>query len=198
MNFTEDSLGSAVSALAKLQRGYALLRADALSTPDGVGSGADARGVLVDESVNSFATKFFDALDDDMNTAGAVGILFDCVAETAKHSEPAVRAAAAAFVADALGIFGLKPLLERPAAEDAATTTVDDDIVRRISARIGDVVHLNGEGPEAAIAAVIDARNAARRAKDFSLGDRLRDALAAEGIVLKDGKDGTTWTLDGG
>ena len=48
--------------------------------------------------------------------------------------------------------------------------------------------------PEAAIQAVIDARNAARKAKDFALSDRLRDALAVVGIALKDSKDGTTWT----
>ncbi|MGD1067665.1 MAG: cysteine--tRNA ligase, partial [Vulcanimicrobiaceae bacterium] len=44
------------------------------------------------------------------------------------------------------------------------------------------------------VAAVIAARALARKNKDFALGDRLRDALAAEGIVLKDSKDGTTWT----
>ena len=58
-------------------------------------------------------------------------------------------------------------------------------------------MHLNGASPEAAIEAVIEARNAARRRKDFALGDRLRDALAAEGIALKDSKDGTTWTVAG-
>ena len=56
---------------------------------------------------------------------------------------------------------------------------------------------LNGESPEAMVQAVIDARTAARKNKDFALGDRLRDALAAEGIALKDSKDGTTWTAAG-
>jgi len=47
------------------------------------------------------------------------------------------------------------------------------------------------------IEAIIDARASARKNKDFALGDRLRDALAAEKIVLKDSKDGTTWQIDG-
>jgi cysteinyl-tRNA synthetase len=199
MNFTEDSLGSAVSALGKLQRGYAQLAGDALSTPTSVAAGAEAPVFLADESaVAAYAARFFDALDDDMNTAGAVGVLFDLMADVGKSSDGATRRAAAALLAEALALLGLAPLLERGPVDHAAPPAVDDDIVRRIAARVGDVVHLNGEGPEAAITAVIDARNAARRAKDFSLGDRLRDALAAEGIVLKDGKDGTTWTLDGG
>jgi len=66
-----------------------------------------------------------------------------------------------------------------------------------LAARLGDLVHVNGAGPEAAIAAIIEARAAARRAKDFGLSDRLRDALEAEGVVLHDAKDGTTWTLAG-
>ena len=39
------------------------------------------------------------------------------------------------------------------------------------------------------------ARNAARKAKDFKESDRIRDELAALGVVLKDGKDGTTWEI---
>jgi cysteinyl-tRNA synthetase len=38
-------------------------------------------------------------------------------------------------------------------------------------------------------------RNAARRAKDFKESDRIRDELAAMGVVVKDSKDGTTWEI---
>ena len=43
--------------------------------------------------------------------------------------------------------------------------------------------------------ALIEARNAARKAKDFSESDRIRDELAKMGVVLKDTKDGTTWEI---
>ena len=45
------------------------------------------------------------------------------------------------------------------------------------------------------IEAAIAARNAARKAKDFQESDRIRDALAVKGIVLKDGPSGTTWEV---
>jgi len=42
---------------------------------------------------------------------------------------------------------------------------------------------------------LISARNAARKAKNFKEADRIRDKLAAMGVVLKDSKDGTTWEV---
>jgi len=41
----------------------------------------------------------------------------------------------------------------------------------------------------------IEARFAARKAKNFAESDRIRDELAAMGVVLKDTKDGTTWEI---
>jgi cysteinyl-tRNA synthetase len=45
------------------------------------------------------------------------------------------------------------------------------------------------------IDALIAERNAARKAKNFKESDRIRDELAAMGVVLKDSKDGTTWEI---
>jgi len=45
------------------------------------------------------------------------------------------------------------------------------------------------------IARAITARNDARKAKNFKESDRIRDELAAKGIVLKDGPTGTTWEV---
>ena len=45
------------------------------------------------------------------------------------------------------------------------------------------------------IASAIEARNAARKARNFAESDRIRDELAAMGVVLKDTKEGTTWEI---
>ena len=48
---------------------------------------------------------------------------------------------------------------------------------------------------ERKVTGLIQLRNAARAKKDFKESDRIRDELAAMGVVLKDSKDGTTWEL---
>ena len=48
---------------------------------------------------------------------------------------------------------------------------------------------------KAKIDELINARTAARKARNFAESDRIRDELAAKGIVLKDTKDGTTWEI---
>ncbi len=47
----------------------------------------------------------------------------------------------------------------------------------------------------ARIEALIEARRAARAAKDWAASDRVRDELLAMGVAVKDGKDGTTWSV---
>ena len=48
---------------------------------------------------------------------------------------------------------------------------------------------------EGKVTGLIEQRNAARKAKDFKESDRIRDELAAMGVVLKDSKEGTSWEI---
>jgi cysteinyl-tRNA synthetase len=188
MNFTEDSIGAATSGVDRLRKAYGQLIGRDEAPPL-----ASAWREHVD--VAQLRERFFGALDDDMNTAGALGVLFEATAFV--NAPPETRAGLADLFADALSVLGVGEILEAKGVA-AAASEVDPAIVERLRAALGDVVAINGEGPEGAIARAIDARNAAREAKDFAMADRVRNALAAEGIVLTDGKDGTTWTVAAG
>ncbi|MGC1467096.1 MAG: cysteine--tRNA ligase [Pseudolabrys sp.] len=110
-----------------------------------------------------------DALADDLNTPKAFAALHELRSEAAKGAKPAAAClkASAQFIG----------LMQKPAAEWAA--------FRPESLAID----------ESKVASLIDARNAARNAKDFGESDRLRDELKAMGVVLKDSKEGTTWEI---
>jgi cysteinyl-tRNA synthetase len=191
MNFTEDSIAGAKTALERLQKAAYRFREAARSAPS-VGSGIDAGEV-------------FAALDNDMDTSSALGALFKLANSAQTIIADGNAGAALAVLRDAGAILGIGPAFEDAALDTFSTenrvrsvlSALDDDFVDRLAARLGDAVHLNGHAPKPAIEAVIAARNAARKAKDFALSDRLRDALAAEGIALKDSKEGTTWTATG-
>jgi len=49
---------------------------------------------------------------------------------------------------------------------------------------------------DAAMQILIGMRNRARNDKNWALSDQIRDELTANGIILKDGKDGTTYSAD--
>jgi cysteinyl-tRNA synthetase len=187
MNFTEDAIAAASSGVEKLRRAY-----DAL----GAVTGTMTQSALYD-GVNAASVRFFDALDDDMNTAGAVGVLFDVsnsVTKIVTANDSGAAMGARALFDDALGVLGIADILTRVATV-ADAVEVDPAIVERLRGGLSDVLTCNGESAAGVIGLVIDARNGARKAKDFALADRLRKALSAEGITLTDGKDGTTWTV---
>ncbi len=110
-----------------------------------------------------------DGLADDLNTPKALAALHELRGEAAKGARPA-----AACLKASAQLFGLLQCSATDwAAFRPASVTVD----------------------ETKIASLIDARNAARRVKNFKESDRIRDELASMGIVLKDTKDGTTWEI---
>jgi cysteinyl-tRNA synthetase len=189
MNFTEDAISAANSGVEKLRRAY-----DALANVTGTGDGELSAMIAA-----AFA-RFFETLDEDMNTAGAIGVLFDmanAVPKIVAANAGTAASAARAVFEDGLGVLGAGDILTRTIAV-AATAEVDPAKIERLRTALADAIGFNGESPAGVIERLIDARNAARKARDFALADRLRNALAAEGIVLTDGKDGsTTWTAGG-
>ena len=126
--------------------------------------------------------RFADAMDDDFNTAAALGRLFDAVRalnRIAPGDPLAEREQAGRFLA---GYAVIEPLF-----------AVLGLLVSPADAYFKELPAAEGRMPEAEIVARIEARKAARANKNYAEADRVRKELEAAGVLLEDGKGGTTW-----
>jgi cysteinyl-tRNA synthetase len=186
-NYTEESIAAATGGLRRMYENLEALGASAAGAADLAAEGIDA--------------KEFDAfLDDDLNTAGALGWLQLRLKEerAAAAGGSANARAAVALAQRCLAALGLpangsaaglsrdgKAISLDPQARDALAALVASDGVSSPARDLED---------RALVQRVVELRDAARGAKDFATSDKLRDALAGAGIIIKDSKSGTEWT----
>lgn len=121
--------------------------------------------------------EFVSAMDDDLNTSGALAVIHGA----RRAGNTALAAGDKAGAAQALGqvvvmtdILGLNPLQWQASTSQASALT---DTVGQL------------------VALALTQRQAARARKDYAASDQIRDTLTAAGIVVEDTPDGPRWTL---
>ena len=116
------------------------------------------------ERLKQYEKRFDDSMDDDLNTADAIGAIFECVRDinsslNASSSLKAIDAALESF----LGMTDVLGLVQRKPEQDA----VPEEVIK-----------------------MAEERAAARKNKDWKRSDELRDAIKAAGYIVEDTPQG--------
>jgi cysteinyl-tRNA synthetase len=189
LDFTGAGVSDLQSGLARIYRTRQRLD-DLLGPPESGDNGATA--FLSDEEASAelredpFMERFIQTLDDDLNTAGAIGLVFEKIREMNRVMDSG-----------------------NGELDEAARAGLSRD--REMIGMAGRVLGLFQQDPEAffnalsegapevdpaEVEGLIKERADARSAKDWDRADEIRDRLKAMGVVLEDGPGGTTWRLD--
>ena len=192
IDFGDDSIEQAISGLQRIYE--AKQKAVELQKP--ARAAADLRAEAAWGSFLASCEKaraeIGDAFANDLNSAGALGALFTLIRDFNRTaSEPLAQATPSAalgaaelikVIEDDIGaVLGIGRGEPRAALEDLARMRAlgTDAAAARM--------------PEAEILARIQARNDARKARDFARADELRKELEQKGVLIKDSPQGTTW-----
>ena len=156
VNFSRDLVEQSNAGLIRIRTARERLA----EAKEGPATDADAAFIA---SLEEYKGKFCEAMDDDLNTADAIGVLFD--------------------YARAVNTFVSEPRSKE--ALDKAAVLFDD-----ITRVLGILQHQKADEFPAEALALLEERAVVRKAKDWARADAIRDELKAMGFAVEDSKDG--------
>ncbi len=163
LNFSDTLVESAKASLERILTAVSKLE-DMLADADDRSLNAEEEKISA--GLKDFENKFDEAMEDDLNTADAIAAIFELVKYTNSNisSESPKK-----LVEEGLGM------------------------IRKLCDILGIITEIKKEKLDSEIEALIEERQAARKAKNFARADEIRDLLAAEGIILEDTREGVKW-----
>ena len=186
LDFSNDALAAAEKGYKRIMQAskdlHELAGAPSVNLPYGgfIGSTAPETFNADNDSINKIAEACYEALCDDLNTPIAIAQIFEAVKMINSAKE--------------------KKITLTKADLDTLVRLFDDVISGVLALRDEDSSDNGNAKTEKAMDGlmemVLDSRRRAREEKDWAESDRIRDALKAIGITVKDTKDGAEWTLD--
>jgi cysteinyl-tRNA synthetase len=168
LDFSDAALFAAQSGYEKLTNAVSAVRKQIKNAPNGRISGD------IESRLQQMKEKFESAMNDDLNTAVALSVMFDIVALTGD------------LVADGA-------TRETFVAVDNMFMRLGGDVLGIIKEQYTEQNQANTETLDKLVKVLIEQRNAARQKKDFVAADAIRDKLLQIGVVLEDTPGETVW-----
>lgn len=158
LNFSADLVEASKNGLERI-----LTAVDRLKSISGTEGEVDK---AVADEMDAFVKKYEAAMDDDLNTADAISVIFELV----KYANVNVT-------------------------EESTKATVEFvlNTVTKLCDILGIITEKKKEILDSDIEALIEERQAARKAKNFARADEIRDQLSDMGIILEDTREGVKW-----
>jgi len=188
LNFTFDGLKQAAASVDRLRNFK--LRLETEQLPEGTNQAVSA---MAAETVAAMRA----AMEDDLNTAQALGAMFDMVrdvnaaadkGEVHKGDVPAMLQALARFDE----IFAVLADDDAAKIRRVVEWAEAEGLRDKISAETRELAKAAAL-TDAQIEELVARHTAARKAKDFKTSDALRNQLAEQGVILENTKDGVRW-----
>lgn len=158
LNFSADLVEASKNGLERI-----LTAVDRLKSLKGVSGNVDS---LVAAELDTFVKKFEDAMDDDLNTADAISVIFELV----KYANVNVN---------------------ETSSSDTVALVLSK--IEKLCDVLGIITEKKEELLDSDIEALINERQEARKARNFARADEIRDQLASMGIILEDTREGVKW-----
>ena len=158
LNFSAELVEASKNGLERI-----LTAVDRLKSINGTDGDVDKS---VADEMDAFVKKYEDAMDDDLNTADAISVIFELL----KYANVNVT-------------------------EESSKATVELvlNTIEKLCDILGIITEKKEEILDSDIEALIEERQAARKAKNFARADEIRDQLSSMGIILEDTREGVKW-----
>ena len=166
LNYSGEILLQAKGALDRLKTARANLQ---FLTDNGEEGGLTDAESEFTQRLPAYRERFVDAMDDDFNTADAIAVIFELAREANSMTTPDKKPSKA-LAAETLKLF--------------------DELTDVLGLLYGGN---DDEGLAEEVESLIEARQAARKEKNWAEADRIRDELKARGIILEDTPQGVKW-----
>lgn len=163
LNFSADMMESAKTSLERIRTASENQRTVMESGAEGAMTEEETKNAAL---LKDYIAKFESAMDDDFNTADAVSAVFELV----RFSNSTVKA---------------------DSTKEYAKTVFD--VMEKLCGVLGIITETKKEMLDSDIEAMIQARQDARKAKNFAEADRIRNELLEKGIILEDTREGVKW-----